>query len=118
MQQPAIPWLTVSGKFRIVPRADDVPSIGMVRQIISIETKHLSTPSGSLVPGYRITTAPAFPNVANIDVSYGNGAVFTVINGKTYELLGVSGGGSRRGRKMKRRTIRAVRTMRKMKKMN
>lgn len=111
-----IPWLKMLGKFRI----DTADAIGAVRQITDMIPIDISTPSGRVVPGYRITVIPAFSHGANIDVSYNNrsGSVFTVINGSTYELLGVSGGGSRRGRKMKRRTMRKMRTVRKMKKMN
>lgn len=110
-----IPWLKVLGKFRILPRAEDDASIGAVRQITDITEIQIKTPSRQIVPGYRITVVPAFPNMANIDVSYNYDSVFTVINGKTYELSGVSGGGTRRGRKMKRRTMRKMRTVKKMK---
>ena len=115
-----IPWLKVLGKFRIVPSPEDDASIGAIRTITDIKAIQIRAPSTEIVPGYRITVVPTFPNMANIDVSYNNRTDYAgaAINGKYYELIGVSGGGTRRGRKMKRRTIRAVRTMRKMKKMN
>lgn len=112
----AIPWLKVLGKFRL----DTADAIGGVRSITNMVPIDISTRLMGVVPGYRITVSPAFPSPsgANIDILYNNsnGGVFSTINGHTYELLGVSGGGSRKGRKMKRRTMKKVRTVRTVKK--
>lgn len=112
-----ISWLREGGIFNVYYDRQKLPGTYTINSMVGKTLGRLSN------KGYTLGISPPLEQQSSIDVSYNNinGAVFTVINGITYELSDVTGGGTRRGRKMKRRTMKTVRTMRtvrKMKKMN